>query len=75
MLLITKRAKSSITLENTIKNNKKLEVFEKKEYISKATQNYTKIESNSKLIKDLKKIVEKNKKDLIKKLNKDLLVV
>ena len=75
MLLITKRAKSPITLEDVIESNKKLEVFEKKEYISKATQNYTKIESNSKLIKDLKKIVEKNKKDLIKKLNKDLLVV
>ena len=54
--------------------NKILEVFEKKENISRTMQNCTKKTSNSKLIKDLKRIVEKNKEDLIKKLNKDLLV-
>ncbi len=75
MLLITKRAKSSITFKNVIKNNKKLEILKKKEYVSRVTQNYTKIELDSKLIKDLKRIAKRDKEDLIKELNKNLLVV
>ena len=73
--MITKRAKLPITLENVIENNKILEISKKKEYTSKATQNCTKRASNSKLIKDLKRIAKRSTEDLIKELNKDLLAI
>ena len=61
--------------EDIIENNKKLEISKKKEYILRVAQNCTKRESNNKLIENLKRIVKKNKKYLIKNLNKDLLIV
>jgi len=75
LLLITKRAKSLITFENIIKNIKVLKVFKKKEYISRIAQNCIKREFNNRLIKDLKRIAKKDKKNLIKELNKNLLVI
>ena len=60
--MITKRTKLLITFENIIKSDKILEMFEKKEYASKTTQNYTKRELDNRLIKDLKKIAKKTKK-------------
>ncbi len=75
MLLITKRAKSPITLEDVIESNKKLKVFEKKKYASRATQNYTKIKFDNKLIEDLERIAKRSKENLIEELNKDLLIV
>ncbi len=65
----------SIIFEDAIKSNRKLGIFEKKEYILRIAQNCIKKEFNSKLIKNLKRIAKKNKKNLIKELNKDLLIV
>ncbi len=65
--MITKKAKLSTTFKDAIESNRILKVFKNKEYISKATKNCTKREFDSRLIENLKRIVEKNKKKLNKR--------
>ncbi len=61
--------------EDIIENNKKLEISKKKEYILRVAQNCTKRESNNRLIENLKRIAKKDKENLIKVLNKNLLAI